>query len=141
MDLSSLKNSPNNLIFIEDKLPASDIKKYKKYAIIEDFSSPTTKTAPKVNVFGIADAFSRRDKIGTWVLYREAVGEGVPPEEISGIIFWKIKTMMLSGSKIFSLSELKKRSSNLVSLYHKAHKGECDFTIGLEEFILSSLSK
>lgn len=140
-ELLVLKDSKTTFVFLEEKLLASDIKEYKKYATIENFSSSTTKKVPKMNVFSIADAFSRRDKIGTWVLYREAVSLGVAPEEVSGIIFWKIKKMLLDGTKVFSVSELKERSGNLVDIYHKAHRGECDFAIGLEQFILSSLNK
>jgi hypothetical protein len=140
-DLEILKESQTIFVFIEEKLLAPDTKKYKKYATIEDFSVQVSKPAPKMNIFNIADAFSKRDKIGTWILYREAISIGASPEEVSGIIFWKIKTMLLSGTKFFSQDELKNQSSELVSIYHKAHRGECDFTIGLEQFILSSLSK
>ncbi|MBK5215741.1 MAG: hypothetical protein JJE53_02965 [Candidatus Pacebacteria bacterium] len=140
-DLEVLKDSLTTFVFMEEKLLASETKKYSKYATIEDFSKKETKKAPKINVFDIADAFSRRDKIGTWILYRNAVSLGVSSEEISGIIFWKIKTMILNGTKLFSVSELKNKSSELLSIYHKAHKGETDFVVGLEQFILSSLSK
>jgi len=140
-DLLVLKDSSTTFAFIEDKLLIGEAKKYKKYAVIEDFSTQVLKQVPKMNVFGIADAFSRKDKIGTWILYRDAVSKGVAPEEISGIIFWKVKTMILNNTKVFSNQELKKISSELVSLYHSAHRGECDFTIGLEQFILSTLSK
>lgn len=140
-DFLMLKDSKTTLVFTEEKLLASEVKKYKKYATIEDFNIQSVKQAPKMNVFSIAEAFSRRDKIGTWVLYREAVSLGISPEEISGIIFWKIKTMLLTGTKFFSMDELKNQSSELVSIYHKAHRGEFDFIIGLEQFILSTLSK
>jgi len=140
-DFLTLKESKTKFIFLEEKLLAVDIKKYEKYATIENFNTEALKQIPKINIFNIADNFARKDKIGTWVIYREAVLLGIPPEEISGIIFWKIKTMLLSGTKFFSQDELKQRSSNLVSLYHKAHLGELDFIIGLEQFILSSLSK
>lgn len=140
-ELLLLKDSKTTFIFLEDKLLAPIIKKYTKYAKIEDFNIQTVKQAPKINIFNIADAFSRKDKINAWILYREAVSVGTSPEEISGIIFWKIKTMLLSGTKFFSVNELKKRSSELVSIYHKSHMGECDFVISLEQFILSSLNK
>jgi hypothetical protein len=140
-DLTVLKDSKTAFVFMEEKLLVADVKKYKKFAEIEDFSTETVKQGPKMNIFSIADSFSRRDKIGTWVLYREAVNLGIAPEEISGIIFWKIKSMILTGTKVFSIDELKKQSSELVSLYHKAHLGETDFVIGLEQFILSSLCK
>jgi DNA polymerase III delta subunit len=140
-DLIILKDSKTTFIFLEEKLLAPDTKKYKKYATIEDFTSPTTKKAPKVNVFNIAEAFAKKDKIGTWVLYRQAIEAGSSPEEISGILFWKIKTMILNKDKFFKIDDLKKMLSTLVEIYHKAHRGECDFTISLEQFILSSLSK
>ncbi|HEY5588638.1 MAG TPA: hypothetical protein VIK86_06750 [Candidatus Paceibacterota bacterium] len=140
-DLLILKDSATVFVFLEEKLLALDSKKYKKYSTIEEFNEQIVKQAPKMKVFDIAEAFSRKDKIGSWILYREAVLAGVSPEEISGIIFWKIKTMLLSGTKFFTPEELKIKSSGLVSIYHKSHRGECDFVIGLEQFILSSLSK
>lgn len=136
-----LKESKTIFIFLEEKLNTSILKEYKKSGIIEEFNNLIVKKTPKMNVFDIAQAFSHRDKIRTWILYREAVSLGVSPEEISGVIFWKIKTMLLDGVKVFSTEELKNYSSNLVDLYHKSHRGECDFTIGLEQFILSSLNK
>lgn len=140
-DLLMLKDSKITLVFLEEKLLAPEIKKYKNYATIEGFNMPVIKQTPKMNVFSIADTFSRKDKIGTWILYRDSISLDIPPEEISGIIFWKIKMMLLTGSEFFSNDELKNRSSELVSIYHQAHKGECDFVIGLEQFILSTLSK
>lgn len=140
-EFSILKDSKTTFIFIEDKLSISEIKKYEKNAKIEDFSTQIIKQTPKINIFNIANSFSQKNKINTWILYREAISLGISPEEISGILFWKIKTMLLNGEKLFSNNELKILSSSLVYLYHRAHQGECDFVIGLEQFILSSLSK
>lgn len=140
-ELLKMKDSKTLFVFLEDKLLASDLKKYKKFATIEDFSVVVKKSEEKMNVFSIADSFSRRDKMGAWILYREAVSEGVSPEEVSGIIFWKVKNMILNGTKLFSQNELKTMSSQIVSIYHMAHKGESDFTVSLEQFILNSLSK
>lgn len=140
-DLEILKNSENLFIFLEDKMLSAEQKKYSKYANIESFEEKVAKPTPKINLFGIADSFARKDKITTWVLYTEALESSVEPEAISGILFWKIKTMILNGTKFFSPEELKDQSSSIVSLYHLAHRGEVDFKIGLEQFILSSLSK
>jgi hypothetical protein len=140
-DILSLRDSKTIFIFLEEKLLAPILKKYKQYAIIENFNINEVKQIPKINIFNIVDSFSRKDKINTWILYREAISFGIQPEEISGVIFWKIKTMLLSGTKFFSADELKRKSSELVSIYHKAHRGDCDFIISLEQFILSSLSK
>lgn len=140
-ELAVLQESKTVFVFREEKLLVADIKKYSKFGEIKDFSIKEAKPAPKINVFNIADSFARKDKINTWILYREAILTGVSPEEISGLIFWKIKMMLTNGSKSFSSEDLKKLSSLLVELYHKSHKGEVDFPIGLEQFILSSLTK
>ena len=140
-DLALLNESPTIFVFLEDKLLKKDEAKYKKYATIESFEEKSIKKAPEFNTFAIADAYSSRDKIGAWIMYREAIEHGVEPEAISGIIFWKIKTMILNNSKTFSKTELRSQSSGIVSLYHRAHRGECDFVVGLEQFILSSLSR
>ena len=140
-DLKILKDSPTIFIFLEDALLAKEETKFKKYADIQTFDQKITKSIPKINVFAIADAFGRKDKVSAWILYRESIQGGAEPEAISGMLFWKIKTMLLSGAKTFDVDTLKHQSGELVSLYHKAHRGELDFTIGLEQFILSSLTK
>ena len=141
-ELESIKNSNNIFIFNEDKILAADEKKYKKFAEeIVKFEEKKTAKAPQLNTFAIADAYGARDKVKAWILYREAIDQGTEPEPISGMLFWKIKNMLLTGSKVFTSESLKHQSSELMSLYHLAHRGERDFTVGLEQFILTSLSK
>lgn len=139
-ELKSINESDTVFIFKEDKLSVSEQKKYKKYAEIRSFELKKEVTQPKFNVFGITDAFANRDKINSWALYREGIESGVEPEAIAGILFWKIKTMILNGSRFFNKEELKNQSSKIVSIYHSAHRGEVDFVISLEQFILTSLS-
>jgi len=140
-ELLKLKESENMFIFSEDKLLAVAEKKYKKYGETVFFEEKKVAQVAKFNSFAIADAYGAHDKIKAWTLYREAIEKGIEPEAISGILFWKIKSMLLSPSKAFKEDELKMHSSSLVSLYHKSHRGEMDFVIGLEQFILASLSK
>jgi hypothetical protein len=140
-DLVVLSESLTLFILREDKLLKANETKYKNYATIERFEEKKAKTVPTTNVFAIADAFAQHDKVTTWVLYREAVERGVSPEEISGMLFWKVKQMLLSPRATFDVESLKHISSQLVDLYHNAHQGACDFSIGLEQLILSSLSK
>lgn len=139
-ELREIEDSPTTFIFIEDKLVVINEKKYGKFAKIEKFEQREVKQAPKIDIFAIADAYERKDKIKTWTLYREAIEKGSEPEAISGMLFWKIKTMILNSSRSFKEEDLKKNASTLVSLHHRAHRGETDFIIGLEQFILNSLS-
>ncbi len=139
-DLKNIEKSKNIFIFSEDSMLATEEKKYKKYAEIEHFDKKEEKHDTGNGVFAICDAFARKDKIGAWVLYREAIEKGITPENISGILFWKIKSMILNNNKAFSLDTLKKQSSQIVTLHHRAHRGELDFVVGLEQFILEALS-
>ncbi len=139
-ELDILKDSNNIFVFKEDKMLAPAQKKFKKYGEIKIFEEKAKPTLEKFNVFSITDAFAMRDKINTWALYHKAIGSGVEPEAIAGVLFWKIKSLILNGSKVFTKDELKKQSAAIVSLYHKAHLGELDFNIGLEQFILNFLS-
>ncbi len=139
-ELSVLKNSKTTFIFLEDKILLATEKKYREYVVIEKFTTVNKKEMATNSVFNIADAFARKDKIKTWVLYSQAIENKIGPEAISGMLFWKIKTMILNNNQLFSLDILKKQSSEIVSLYHRAHRGEIDFVVGLEQFILKALS-
>lgn len=141
-EIESLHHSKNTFVFLEDKILAPALNKFKKFAVIENFRlKEDTPNIKANNNFVIADNFARRNKFGTWLSFKEAISFGASPEEISGILFWKIKMMIISSSNYFSKEELKVIQSNLVGLYHDSHIGKKDFTIGLEQFILSSLEK
>jgi hypothetical protein len=139
-ELESMKESETIFIFKEEKMSIPDQKKYKKYGEFKILESKKIIPIQKFNVFSLTDAFANRDKINAWILYNQGVEKGIEPEVISGVLFWKIKTMILNGSRLFSKDELKNQSSPIVSIYHNAHREECDFSLSLEQFILSSLS-
>lgn len=139
-ELVRIKESNTLFIFKEDKLSIAPQNKYKKYGEIKIFEEKKVIQVPKFNVFSITDAFASKDKILAWILYNKAIVEGIEGEAIAGILFWKIKTMLLNGSNVFSQDDLKQQSSKIISLYHKAHRGELDLSLGLEQFILTSLT-
>lgn len=139
-ELVRIKESNTLFIFKEDKLSVVLQNKYKKYGEIKIFEEKKVIQTIKFNVFNITDAFANKDKILAWTLYNKAIVEGIEGEAIAGIIFWKIKTMLLNGSNVFSQDDLKQQSSKIISLYHKAHRGELDLSLGLEQFILTSLT-
>jgi len=139
-ELVRMKESNTLFVFKEDKLLVTLQNKYKKYAEIKIFEEKKVVQVPKFNVFSITDAFANKDKILTWTLYNKAIVEGIEGEAIAGILFWKIKTMLMNGSNVFSQNDLKQQSSKIISLYHKAHRGEIDLSLGLEQFILTSLT-
>ena len=140
-DLAVLSESDTVFIFNEDSMLASVEKKYQKYVSVVRFDEKKGKSIPKMDPFAIANAFARRDKMGAWIALTESIEAGTSPESISGTLFWKIKTMIISGTRLYSRDELLSCSRALVALYHDSHKGDRDFAIGLEQFILSRLAK
>ena len=93
-----------------------------------------------------------------WVLLQKALDTGGVPEEIHGMLFWQVKSMILAVSsktageaglnpfvfrkslsfaKNFTEEELKNLSARLVSIYHDARRGGDELAIALEKFVLS----
>ncbi len=111
----------------------------------------------KVDFFEFTDALGRRDKKGLWVLYQDALAEQVPAEEVHGMFFWQAKSMLLgklymnaneAGMKSYPFQKACEYAKNykdgeienilekLVTMYHEAHRGNMDFFVALEKFIL-----
>ncbi|MEA2112943.1 MAG: hypothetical protein U9P50_03155 [Patescibacteria group bacterium] len=109
------------------------------------------------NILELATYFGNRNKKDLWVLYQKTKLRDIPTEEVSGILFWQLKVMFQTlnsknfteaGLKPFvfnkakgylrnySKEELKKMSSDLVSIYHEARRRGLEFDLALEKFIL-----
>lgn len=154
--------SPNIFVILE-----SDVDKKTLLTITEvaekaqSFETPASAKAAarqgEFNIFSLTDAFGRRDKKNLWVLFQKAVASGAVPEEIHGILFWQLKSMLVvsmaktpgeagvapfvftkakSFLKNYTEEELKTLSSKFVTLYHDAHRGIHDFEVALERLIL-----
>lgn len=118
----------------------------------------------KISFFKFTDALGARDRKGLWTLYQDALAEEVPSEEVHGILFWQVKAMLgalkskdaeeavlnpfvYNKAKMYAKNygktaeeakkRLKEMSSTLFNMYHQAHRGEIDFAVALEKFILS----
>ncbi|MBU6431130.1 MAG: hypothetical protein KGJ58_04405 [Patescibacteria group bacterium] len=162
--IKEIAESPNAFVFLEGKVDKATVGKIEKRAEkAQEFKfaeneGKTREFKKKFNTFSLADVFGRRDKKNLWVLYQEALSQGIAPEEINGILFWQLKSMIVASrskdikesglspyvfqkSKSFGRNygedEMKKLSSALVSVYHDSRRGIHDFDIALERFILS----
>ena len=158
-NLEEIGKSDNIFIFLEQKVLKPLLLKITEVAEkVQEFASSEGKKKPEFNIFSLTDAFGRRDKKHLWVLYQKALQTDAVPEEIHGILFWQLKSMLLaSGAKTagetgvapfvftkaknflknYSVPELQALSSKLVRLYHDAHRGIHNFPIALERFILT----
>jgi hypothetical protein len=117
----------------------------------------------KIDFFEFANTLGERNKKLLWTLYQDALTEEVPVEEVQAIFFWQVKAMLSAvkskdateaglnpfvftkakayaknfGSSIEeSEKKLKQLSTTLFEMYHEAHRGNIDFAVALEKFIL-----
>lgn len=156
--IKEISKSQNIFIFLEERLNKTELKRFEKYAEkIQKLNSESKLQEKKFDIFSLTSAFGMRDKKELWVLYQKAKLNNVSDEEIHGILFWQVKSMLLSLNaqsamesglnpfvfrkslgflKNYSESELKKLSSSLVSLYHDARRGIHEMDTALEKFIL-----
>ena len=158
--LPALAASPNIFIFAEGGLTKPILAAFSKApSEATEYNLPVTgKKETPFNMFSLADAAGERNRKNAWVLYQKALRQDASPEELSGIIFWQIKSIMSAATgsspaasglspfvfqkakryaKNFTSDEINARARNLVSLYHDAHRGLVDFETGLEGFLLN----
>jgi DNA polymerase III delta subunit len=159
----NLEKSENIFIFIESSIKKTDIRPIEKASEnIFIFEEPK-KEDKKFNIFELTDAFSKRDKKNTWVIYQNALRNGVLEADIVNILIWSIKALILvknkkgtdseiknsglnpfvfkkslSNSKLWEEKDLKKALQNLVCLYHDSRRSE-DLSNSLELFLIKTL--
>ena len=100
------------------------------------FKLPSEKNE-KFNSFLLANAFGSGDKLNLWIYFRLAIEKGVSLEELVGILFWKMKDMLIKKNfSKFSEAKLKDSASRLSYLLPEARKGGRDAESALEQFLL-----
>lgn len=157
--LKEMKDSPNIFVIIEGKLTKVIAERIaKKAETVAEFAAEKTAKKVEFDRFALSDALGRRSKKDAWVLLQKSFDAGGVPEEIHGMLFWQVKSMILAVSsktageaglnpfvfrkslsfaKNFTEEELKSLSSRLVSIYHEARRGGDELPIALEKFVLS----
>ncbi len=137
--LNLMGESKNDFIFLEGKLNKSILDAFKKArAEINVFELPKGKIE-KFNSFLLANAFGSRDKLNLWIYFRQALERGIEMEALIGVLFWKVKDMMLKKDfNKFSEEELKKFARKLSYLLPEARKKGLDAETVFEQFLLDA---
>ncbi len=137
--LELMGESANFFIFLESKLNKPIFDAFKKVkAEMNIFELPKAKKE-KFDNFLVANAFSVKDKLNTWMYFRQAMDRGVVMEEIIGVLFWKIKDMIIKKNfGKFSETELKNSASRLAYLLPEARKTGRDDESAFEQFLLEA---
>lgn len=118
----------------------------------------TAGSKKEFNIFAMTDALGERNRARLWSLYQKALLNGSEPEEIHGLLFWQVKSLLAAaqstsaadaGMKPFvwsksqgflrnySVPELRKISSDMMGLYHLSRIDGAPLEIALEEFVLA----
>jgi hypothetical protein len=138
--LDRMAESESSFVFLEGKLnkPIFDaFKKIKpKQLQINVFELPKEKKE-KFNNFLLANAFGSKDKLNLWIYFRQAMDKEVGLEELVGVLFWKIKDMILKKDfHKFSEIELKNSAARLSYMLPEARVSGRDDEIAFEQFLL-----
>ncbi len=163
MRIDELSASENICIIIEEKIKAAALKKIEeKSEKVQEFNfgggdadGGSKKEFPKT--FAFADAVASKDKKKSWAIFQTLMKEGMAAEEIHGVLWWQFKSVQLARvnksakeaglnpfvyrncqtfSKKWEDAELQNMLLGLMSMYHKAHRGEVDFLSEIETLCL-----
>ncbi len=156
--LSSMQEAEHWFVILDGKLDATLIKKIEQVSYkTQIFEKKEIKKDSPI-IFSITDKLYTRDKKRLWVCLVDLMNQGIPVEEIHGVIFWAVKNMILasrtesqkesglapfpyskalSGSRNFKLAELQKMSVDLVDMVHRVRTGEGDMEVMLEKWALT----
>ncbi len=140
--LKLMGESNNSFIFLEGKLNKPILDAFKKVQPkrlqLNIFELPKEKKE-KFDNFLVANAFANKDKLNTWIYFRQAMDVGVNMEEIIGVLFWKIKDSILRKNfSKFSEAQLKTFASRVSYLLPEARKKGLDAESALEQFLLEA---
>ncbi len=167
----ALGSSENLILILEGKLDKKSADKLTKHALKTELfeekkegrnfgmGAAGTLSSKDFNVFALTDALGARDRKQLWSLFVRSQFHDVPAEEISGVLFWQVKSMLLAsepGATVassglspfvfqkskqyaarYTPAELRSLSSRFIALYHDAHRGLADFPANLEKIALS----
>lgn len=155
---SLLGSSENVFLLVDEQLEKQTYDALAGHAYAVHHFPSQKKGASEFNVFALTDALGSRNKKEIWTEYHKALRAGKEPEELHGILFWQVKSMILAstsrsaseaGMKSFpfkkarefaanySREELNMLSRDLVICYHQARRGQGTLADNLERCILS----
>lgn len=140
--LKLMANSDNSFIFLEGKLnkPILDVfKKVEPKRVQLNIFELSKEKKEKFDNFLLANDFGDRNKLNLWIHFRQAMDKSVGMEELVGVLFWKIKDMIIKRNfSKFSEVELKDSASRLSYLLPEARKEGRDAESVFEQFLLEA---
>ena len=137
--LEQMGESANDFIFLESKLGKPILDVFKKMGAELNISELPKEKKEKFNNFLLANAFGARDKKGLWIYFRQAMDVGVGMEELIGVLFWKVKDMLIKKNfGKFKEPELKNFAVKISYILPEARKRGLDAESAFEHFLLEA---
>lgn len=138
--LTSFGEASNDFVFLESKLTKSVLDEFKKARAELNIFELSKDKKEKFNNFLLAEAFSERDKLNLWIYFRQAMEVGVGMEELTGVLLWKVKDMILKKNfRKFKEEELKEFGMKITTILPEARKKGIDDEAAFEKFLLEAL--
>jgi len=135
--LELMSHSQNDFVFLEGKSAKIVLDAFRKVRAELNIFEAIKEKKEKYNSFLLADAFGDRNKLELWLHFRQAMDRGVRMEELVGILFWKVKDMLLKKNFYkFSEIELKSFAVKISFLLQEARKNGVDDESSFEQFLL-----
>lgn len=161
--IEELAKSEHICILFEEKIKAADLKKLEKHAEkVSEYDEPVSSKKEFPKTFALADAIALKETKQAWIIFVELMSQGTAAEEIQGVLWWQFKSIVIAqqsrsvkesglspyvyqkalrASAVWKNEELDAVIDRLFLMYHKAHRGEIDFMMELERFMLSPVEK
>lgn len=134
--LKEMKASENIFIWSERGVLADVFKKISSYADkVEKFEEKKGEKEEKFNTFALADALEKKDKKKLWILYQNAIAEDIVPEQIHGVLWWKVKTLIMNKRSV-DRKFLNKTADDLITVLHQSRRNNISLEMALEKWIL-----
>ncbi len=146
----------HDIVIREHALPVALDKRLRALGAVIEEGAVHASQPSSFNVWSLTDAILARDKKNAWLLYREAIENGSAPEELSGIVWWQVKSMLLAlreeqpkdmkpfvlqktrrGLQKYSADEVSSLARRLVTAVHEPRRGKGKSDEWLEALILS----
>lgn len=155
--IKELGQSNNIFIIVEEKLDKKTFTAIEKQSEKIQSFDVKKENQQKENIFDLTEALGRRDPKKLWLLYQEKIRKN-RPEEIHGILWWQIKTMLMvrnsknieetglkpfvfkkaeSFNQNYSNAEINDISDRLINILHNSRRNGLELELALEKFVLS----
>lgn len=129
--------SPTIFIFEEFAIPASSVTILKKHGAIvsiEDKKNTEKTFSKKPDLFAVTGALTAPSKKDRWLIYQAALQEH-PPEALLGILYWKVRDLVIKGR---DAQKWKVVYSKLLNAHAHAWQNGSPLALAIEKVILTN---